>query len=55
VLISGLGGDEMFSGYYDHYLMHLRELDKKQYSENLSYWKKYILPYVRNNNFKKLL
>ena len=54
VLISGLGGDEMFSGYYDHYLMHLRELDKKQYSENLSYWKKYILPYVRNNNFKNL-
>ena len=54
VLLSGLGGDEMFTGYYDHFLMHLRELKKKDYPLNLSYWKKYIKPFIRNKNLKNL-
>jgi asparagine synthase (glutamine-hydrolysing) len=55
VLISGAGGDEMFSGYYDHYLMHLREI--KNNSEKLEHfkkWKKYILPEIRNPNLKNI-
>ena len=39
VLISGLGGDEVFSGYYDHFLMHLREL-KGDYNLHCNNWKK---------------
>ena len=54
VLLSGLGGDEMFTGYYDHFLMHLSELKKKDYPLNLSYWKKYIKPFIRNKNLKNL-
>jgi asparagine synthase (glutamine-hydrolysing) len=51
VLISGLGGDEVFSGYYDHFLMHLRELTN-DYDLHYTNWKKYIYPIVRNNNYK---
>ena len=52
VLISGLGGDEMFTGYYDHFLMHLRELTKKDYKQNFDLWKKYIKPFVLNKNLR---
>ena len=49
VAISGTGADELFTGYYDHFLLHLRETkNKKNYSENLSYWKKFIFNSVRN-------
>ena len=51
VLISGLGGDEVFSGYYDHFLMHLREL-KSDYNLHCNNWKKYIRPMIRNENYK---
>ena len=55
VLISGLGGDEMFSGYYDHYIMHLQEIkNTKFYNKALSDWKKYILNNIRNENLKDL-
>ena len=53
VLISGLGGDEVFTGYYDHFLMHLREL-KSDYSLHCNNWKKYIRPMIRNENYKNL-
>ena len=32
VVISGVGADELYSGYYDHYLFHLRYLYKKKIS-----------------------
>jgi asparagine synthase (glutamine-hydrolysing) len=50
VILSGTGADELFTGYYDHYLLHLYETkkNKKIYSENLKYWKKYIKPIIRN-------
>ena len=53
VLISGLGGDEVFSGYYDHFLMHLREL-KSDYNHHCTNWKKYIRPMIRSENYKNL-
>ena len=54
VVISGTGADEIYSGYYDHYLMHLACLRKKNvYSENLKYWKSFIKNKVRNPIFKK--
>ena len=55
VAISGTAADEIYSGYYDHFLQHLKickDLDK-DYEENLNFWKKYIKKYIRNPNFKK--
>lgn len=56
VIISGNGSDEMFSGYYDHYLAHLNDLKNKKYTfeKNLNYWEKHIAPLIRNPNFKNL-
>ena len=55
VLVSGLGGDEVFSGYYDHFLMHLNEVkNSKDYNEHLENWKKYIFPMIRNPNYKNV-
>ena len=41
VLISGVGADEIFSGYYDHtlqFLYEIRNLDL--FKKELKYWKK---------------
>tara|TARA_B100000787_G_C16199061_1_gene303401 strand:+ start:2244 stop:4085 length:1842 start_codon:yes stop_codon:yes gene_type:complete len=54
VIISGLGGDEMFTGYYDHFLMHLRELNKSDYKINLRSWKQHIKPLILNKNLRNL-
>ncbi len=49
VILSGTGADEIFTGYYDHFLLHLYEMkNKRKFDQNLSYWKKYIKPLVRN-------
>ena len=49
VILSGTGADEIFTGYYDHFLLHLYEMrNKKKYKQNLKYWEKYIKPLVRN-------
>ncbi len=59
VVISGVGADELYSGYFDHYLFHLKYLyNKKDFKENLNYWKKYIKKFVRNpvlKNYKLFL
>jgi asparagine synthase (glutamine-hydrolysing) len=50
VSISGLGADEMFSGYYDHHLLYLNEIkkNKKLFKISFENWKREILPLVRN-------
>ena len=49
VIFSGTGADEIFTGYYDHFLFYLNSLkNKKKYDEELSSWKKYVKPFVRN-------
>ena len=47
---SGLGGDEIFSGYYDHHLLYLNELNKnsKIFKDSFKDWQKYVLPITRN-------
>ena len=53
VAISGTGADEIFTGYYDHYLLHLYELKKtKLFRENLKCWRKFIYPIIRNPSLK---
>ena len=50
VCIGGVGADELFSGYYDHYLFYLRQIKKKKTLLNLSLknWKENILKDTRN-------
>lgn len=49
VVFSGSGADELFTGYYDHYLMHLYETRATpQYPEFLRDWQTYVLPIIRN-------
>ena len=49
VAISGTGADEIFTGYYDHYLLHLEATqNSKHFKKNLNDWKNYILPNIRN-------
>ena len=53
VSISGVGADEMFTGYYDHYLLHLASIkDKKKFKKNLNNWHKYVSSYIRNPALK---
>ena len=53
VSISGLGADEVFTGYYDHYLSHLASVKNlPSYNESLLNWKKFVFPVVRNKSFK---
>ncbi|GFM32541.1 asparagine synthase (glutamine-hydrolyzing) [Desulfovibrio subterraneus] len=49
VSISGTGADELFSGYYDHYLMYLAAVHgTPQYGQALDDWSTHVLPVVMN-------
>ncbi len=49
VACSGTGADELVTGYYDHYSLHLYEMRQHpQFEEYLSDWQKYVAPVVRN-------
>ena len=53
VAIAGTAADEIFTGYYDHFLLHLYSIKKsKSFQKNLSYWKEHILGLLRNPNFQ---
>ena len=53
VVISGTAADELFTGYYDHFNLHLSSLyNKSTFHEKLSDWNKYIKPVVRNPYLK---
>ncbi len=49
VAITGSGADEIFTGYYDHFLLHLHSIkETESYQKNLSYWKEFIFDVVRD-------
>ncbi len=53
VSISGVGADEIFSGYYNHFLYFFNSLrNSKLLNENIKDWKKNISSNVRNIKFK---
>jgi asparagine synthase (glutamine-hydrolysing) len=55
VAISGTGADELFTGYYHHYLLYLKVIKHdKNFNKQLSDWKKFVIPLVRNPNLKDL-
>jgi len=49
ICFSGVGADELVSGYYDHYLMHLAEIrHEPEYASTRKAWEQYVQPLVRN-------
>ena len=49
VAFSGTSADELFTGYYDHFLLHLNSVIKhSRYPHYLEDWKNNILQFVRN-------
>lgn len=49
VAFSGTSADELFTGYYDHFLLHLNAVRyKSKYARYLSDWNNNILPFIRN-------
>jgi len=53
VIFSGTGADEIFTGYYDHFLLFLNSLkNKDQYKREVQSWQKYVKPHVRNSFLK---
>ena len=56
VSLSGSGADEIYGGYYDHYLMIFSELNKsnpQKFKEYINIWNRNIRPHLRNKFFKK--
>lgn len=53
VLLTGIGGDELFSGYYVHILHYLKSIYKKKiFNTKFNEWKKYIVPFIRSKSLK---
>lgn len=53
VSFSGTGADELFTGYYDHYNLHLFEMSKSNnFKKTLSDWEKNIEKNIRNPYLK---
>mgnify|MGYP003978065897 FL=1 len=49
VAFSGTSADEMFTGYYDHFLLHLNSVsNSSNYSKYLESWNDNIQKYIRN-------
>ena len=53
VSISGTSADEIFTGYYDHFNLHLYEMRNHQsFKSNLKNWEEFIFPVIRNPYLK---
>lgn len=49
VVFSGTAADELFTGYYDHYLLHLEEVrSHTDYQTWLRDWQRHVKPMTRN-------
>ena len=49
VSFSGTSADELFTGYYDHFILHLNEMrDSDDYTKYLEDWSNHIGKFVRN-------
>jgi asparagine synthase (glutamine-hydrolysing) len=54
ISISGTGADEIFTGYYDHFNLHLNEIkNDKDFETYLLDWKSQTLQYVRHPDLRK--
>jgi asparagine synthase (glutamine-hydrolysing) len=50
ISISGSAADEIFSGYYDHHLAYLQEInaDRAHHALSVAAWREHVSPVVRN-------
>ena len=48
IVLSGIGGDELFLGYYKHFIYFLNKYKKSRNNLTLNIWKQNILPIVKN-------
>jgi asparagine synthase (glutamine-hydrolysing) len=54
ISISGTAADEIFTGYYDHFIMHLAETrGTAHYERHLEDWRNEVLGFVRHQDFRK--
>ena len=55
VLLTGVGGDELFCGYYVNFLSHMLSFKKfNQFKEKYSFWKKNIKKFIRSPELKDI-
>lgn len=55
ICISGNGADELFAGYYHHYILYYNSLKKNVEKKNfLKQWNYYIFPILRRPEYKNL-
>ena len=52
VNLSGTGADELFTGYYDHFLLHMMGQNSKNFKKNHNFWKTNIRPLIKNKELK---
>ena len=48
VVVGGTGADEIFSGYYDHHLFYISELDFSERELAIQKWSNKLKPFVQN-------
>jgi asparagine synthase (glutamine-hydrolysing) len=50
ISVSGSAADEIFSGYYDHHLAYLQEIndDRAHHAASVAAWREHVSPVVRN-------
>ena len=48
VVISGIGADELFTGYYDHYLYNIAQINKTARADSISKWQSMVKGFVQN-------
>ncbi len=54
ISISGTAADELFTGYYDHFVLHFYEMrNHPDLKQLISEWEKHQLGYVRHPSFRK--
>jgi asparagine synthase (glutamine-hydrolysing) len=54
ISISGTGADELFTGYYDHFNMHLYEMrNHPDFAVYKDQWERHVLQFVRHPEFRK--
>jgi asparagine synthase (glutamine-hydrolysing) len=54
ISISGTAADEIFTGYYDHFVLHLAEMrHHSEFARFKSEWENYPLQFVRHPDFRK--
>ena len=55
VCITGNGADELFAGYYHHYVLYYNSITDNSYKNIFkNEWEKNIFPLLRNNEYKNL-